>query len=113
MIRRPPRSTLFPYTTLFRSDVAVLLHIDVDGAVAHIVVGVVVRVVAGFADGMVVVDVRVGVLVVPAIGRSGGRGSGNRHGEHGLFDGRFHGALSLIRWCIGWVVVTGGPARPG
>src|SRR2546430_12322359 len=24
MIRRPPRSTLFPYTTLFRSDVAVL-----------------------------------------------------------------------------------------
>src|SRR2546429_7032184 len=30
MIRRPPRSTLFPYTTLFRSrvlaDVVVLLH---------------------------------------------------------------------------------------
>src|SRR3712207_8875070 len=25
MIRRPPRSTLFPYTTLFRSDVLVLL----------------------------------------------------------------------------------------
>src|SRR3712207_8066583 len=24
MIRRPPRSTRFPYTTLFRSDVAVL-----------------------------------------------------------------------------------------
>src|SRR5687767_15447984 len=24
MIRRPPRSTLFPYTTLFRSDVAVI-----------------------------------------------------------------------------------------
>src|SRR2546430_7212770 len=24
MIRRPPRSTLFPYTTLFRSQVAVL-----------------------------------------------------------------------------------------
>src|SRR2546427_4783916 len=24
MIRRPPRSTLFPYTTLFRSDCAVL-----------------------------------------------------------------------------------------
>src|SRR5260221_14215535 len=28
MIRRPPRSTLFPYTTLFRSGVAV---IDADG----------------------------------------------------------------------------------
>src|SRR2546429_2762261 len=25
MIRRPPRSTLFPYTTLFRSDVAYAL----------------------------------------------------------------------------------------
>src|SRR5258707_6471272 len=25
MIRRPPRSTLFPYTTLFRSDVAELV----------------------------------------------------------------------------------------
>src|SRR2546425_3689711 len=25
MIRRPPRSTLFPYTTLFRSSVALLL----------------------------------------------------------------------------------------
>src|SRR2546428_3409235 len=30
MIRRPPRSTLFPYTTLFRSDVAngILLALD-------------------------------------------------------------------------------------
>src|SRR3989440_11088896 len=27
MIRRPPRSTLFPYTTLFRSKIAVLLFI--------------------------------------------------------------------------------------
>src|SRR5258706_7067463 len=26
MIRRPPRSTLFPYTTLFRSSVAALAH---------------------------------------------------------------------------------------
>src|SRR3712207_8295890 len=26
MIRRPPRSTLFPYTTLFRSDPALVLH---------------------------------------------------------------------------------------
>src|SRR2546427_10334444 len=28
MIRRPPRSTLFPYTTLFRSDRVVVLHPD-------------------------------------------------------------------------------------
>src|SRR3712207_7835124 len=27
MIRRPPRSTLFPYTTLFRSDVLLLLRL--------------------------------------------------------------------------------------
>src|SRR2546430_10200471 len=26
MIRRPPRSTLFPYTTLFRSELALLRH---------------------------------------------------------------------------------------
>src|SRR5258708_25749071 len=26
MIRRPPRSTLFPYTTLFRSVLFILLH---------------------------------------------------------------------------------------
>src|SRR5256885_7860760 len=29
MIRRPPRSTLFPYTTLFRSD-----SMDLDGIIA-------------------------------------------------------------------------------
>src|SRR3712207_9555871 len=28
MIRRPPRSTLFPYTTLFRSDFDVLVGIN-------------------------------------------------------------------------------------
>src|SRR2546429_7296797 len=29
MIRRPPRSTLFPYTTLFRSDFAYMVHTEV------------------------------------------------------------------------------------
>src|SRR2546422_5633827 len=29
MIRRPPRSTLFPYTTLFRSDVFLVAAIDI------------------------------------------------------------------------------------
>src|SRR3712207_6884538 len=28
MIRRPPRSTLFPYTTLFRSDRALRDHVE-------------------------------------------------------------------------------------
>src|SRR3989442_1921993 len=31
MIRRPPRSTLFPYTTLFRSDPHVNIDISDDG----------------------------------------------------------------------------------
>src|SRR5688572_32292042 len=39
MIRRPPRSTLFPYTTLFRSQAALafgmLPHLDALGALAH------------------------------------------------------------------------------
>src|SRR2546426_9064519 len=34
MIRRPPRSTLFPYTTLFRSEV-VAVQGDVEGAAGH------------------------------------------------------------------------------
>src|SRR5260221_5457338 len=31
MIRRPPRSTLFPYTTLFRSQASGAYFTDVDG----------------------------------------------------------------------------------
>src|SRR3989454_8122346 len=33
MIRRPPRSTLFPYTTLFRSDDDLALHEHLGGGV--------------------------------------------------------------------------------
>src|SRR5438034_6647742 len=36
MFRRPPRSTLFPYTTLFRSIVAVTLPMAVLVAVLHV-----------------------------------------------------------------------------
>src|SRR3712207_9107332 len=39
MIRRPPRSTLFPYTTLFRSRSAVRHHYDVSNAFYRIVLG--------------------------------------------------------------------------
>src|SRR3712207_7584608 len=38
MIRRPPRSTLFPYTTLFRSGLTLLyraLLFDLDGTLAE------------------------------------------------------------------------------
>src|SRR5260370_9484984 len=35
MIRRPPRSTLFPYTTLFRSDLEGIPIIDSTGPFEH------------------------------------------------------------------------------
>src|SRR3989475_5967926 len=35
MIRRPPRSTLFPYTTLFRSNVAGVLLLRFIGSLAQ------------------------------------------------------------------------------
>src|SRR2546426_6049745 len=34
MIRRPPRSTLFPYTTLFRSAISIIVVVMVCSAVA-------------------------------------------------------------------------------
>src|SRR3712207_6921497 len=57
MIRRPPRSTLFPYTTLFRSEV-------VDGPVREVV------------DEHVVADAGDGVLRIHV-------DLGQRHGWHG------------------------------
>src|SRR5206468_5417583 len=40
MIRRPPRSTLFPYTTLFRSDTDALVgHLDDDLTVPGCIAG--------------------------------------------------------------------------
>src|SRR2546430_13222934 len=46
MIRRPPRSTLFPYTTLFRSECRRALHGDVR------------YITAAEATGMTEVDIR-------------------------------------------------------
>src|SRR5256885_10533617 len=37
MIRRPPRSTLFPYTTLFRSGIPLLLLFDLVLGAVHAV----------------------------------------------------------------------------
>src|SRR5258708_16467807 len=39
MIRRPPRSTLFPYTTLFRSEVVAVDPVVLAGAEAHGLLG--------------------------------------------------------------------------
>src|SRR2546427_4693238 len=38
MIRRPPRSTLFPYTTLFRSGLGLADELQVGHALQHVVV---------------------------------------------------------------------------
>src|SRR3712207_8536582 len=49
MIRRPPRSTLFPYTTLFRSCVRLVEdHGVVAESIDHVVVHVTPRTAAGF-----------------------------------------------------------------
>src|SRR2546425_5393197 len=39
MIRRPPRSTLFPYTTLFRSRSASADRLDGDAGIHHVLAG--------------------------------------------------------------------------
>src|SRR3712207_7328550 len=59
MIRRPPRSTLFPYTTLFRSDVVAcrgVLNEVVEDAARDAVLAAFAR--ALVPDGAVVLDVR-------------------------------------------------------
>src|SRR3712207_7664189 len=58
MIRRPPRSTLFPYTTLFRSDHALELEdaalVEGLGFLGGVVFGVLRQVAegTGFGDGL-------------------------------------------------------------
>src|SRR3712207_8772599 len=68
MIRRPPRSTLFPYTTLFRSlgpgDGRVVDRRDGDLDGRHVRVGLAVAGLVGEAVGAVVV----GVGRVPEVG---------------------------------------------
>src|SRR2546423_9457736 len=61
MIRRPPRSTLFPYTTLFRSErvlAAVPQVGGVDGVAREVVVALHHHGVRGFGDDFSVPDSR-------------------------------------------------------
>src|SRR3712207_7385412 len=68
MIRRPPRSTLFPYTTLFRSDSRTL----------PVPVGTLVR----DADGELLADLdRPGARFLAARGGRGGRGNAALSGD--------------------------------
>src|SRR5258708_19247854 len=51
MIRRPPRSTLFPYTTLFRSEIRELDRLKLDFAdLPYFLIGIGINV-AQFTDG--------------------------------------------------------------
>src|SRR3712207_8832737 len=60
MIRRPPRSTLFPYTTLFRSVAGVLDDVELAVRIVHRDVAPGLLVVAGAEHGAVVLgDVEV------------------------------------------------------
>src|SRR2546426_8863564 len=60
MIRRPPRSTLFPYTTLFRSRFVVCHALDVERGFARVVIAPHARLAAG--------DFAARRDVIPAVG---------------------------------------------
>src|SRR2546426_4804926 len=51
MIRRPPRSTLFPYTTLFRSDMTVTSFFVSFGLLDRVDIGVVLPIVSSSLRG--------------------------------------------------------------
>src|SRR2546422_7056917 len=81
MIRRPPRSTLFPYTTLFRSDAYGVfggaVHIDLGHAVNH---------------GQALRDERLGVLVQ--------RGQRQRVDRKSTRLNSSHGYISYAVFCL-------------
>src|SRR3712207_8996710 len=67
MIRRPPRSTLFPYTTLFRSHSRQVGERGLLGGVGQ-VERELVRLVELASDQETLLPARVGVAAVPAVG---------------------------------------------
>src|SRR5256885_14040946 len=76
MIRRPPRSTLFPYTTLFRSDVLEVAQHDAalepGRDLAHVVVEAAQRLdLAGVDDGPVAHEPDLGAAADRAVGDIG------------------------------------------
>src|SRR3712207_7829449 len=81
MIRRPPRSTLFPYTTLFRSDLAQRL-VDLGLLVGADLVGVVPEHALGLVDEGVGLVAGLGLLPAPAVLLGVGLGVADRSEEH-------------------------------
>src|SRR3712207_2764730 len=84
MIRRPPRSTLFPYTTLFRSNL--LEHPVPHLRVAHDAEGIAV---------LVLGEVEAGAEVLAVAGQHHGLGSRRRRLEE-FFEARDQGVIDGI-----------------
>src|SRR2546422_7847193 len=82
MIRRPPRSTLFPYTTLFRSDEASL---DLEGGSGGGVRPGIVRIGDPDLDGRRDV-VRDQPVIEAGVGRGGDRKSTRLNSSHGYIS---------------------------
>src|SRR2546427_3429616 len=87
MIRRPPRSTLFPYTTLFRS----VLHQVPDELLAEVAGG-------GKAEGDDVTGQ--GQVVVDRLGHVGHREPGHRLGQPDRKSTRLNSSHSQISYAV-------------
>src|SRR2546426_11703874 len=72
MIRRPPRSTLFPYTTLFRS------------LATHPMAGTLLALVSTLSGNLLIVGSIANIIVVDAAERRGLRIDWRRHGRVGV-----------------------------
>src|SRR3712207_8913602 len=62
MIRRPPRSTLFPYTTLFRSFLLLVIGSSVIGVITPLLAGRIINRIAGL-EGTAGDIVRIALLI--------------------------------------------------
>src|SRR2546422_3285463 len=92
MIRRPPRSTLFPYTTLFRSIAVVPLPLQVSGGAARLVEVEEPLVRHGAHDG-----------VVPGVGAQPIRPARRKHQQQDRKSTRLnssHGYISYAVFCL-------------
>src|SRR5256885_12796359 len=99
MIRRPPRSTLFPYTTLFRSDVLEVAQHDAalepGRDLAHVVVEAAQRLdLAGVDDGPVAHEPDLGAAADRAVRDVGAGDDADARRAEELTD--FDGADGLL-----------------
>src|SRR6266540_7466205 len=97
MIRRPPRSTLFPYTTLFRSEIPRTGNLSVNAPILAFTLGV--SLLTGLIFG-----------VVPALSAS--RSDLNRTLKEGGRDsqtggGRIRGALVIAELATAMILLVG------